>query len=75
MIPLWHSCAAISIQVTLSPSYAITVARTRTVDTISALRITGTRDPPTPAHAGSATQARTHGQAGTLTTRCNAADR
>ena len=74
MIPLWHSRAAVSIQVTLSSPYTITIARTRTVDTISALRITGTRDPPTPAHAGSATQARAHGQAGTLTTRRNAVD-
>ena len=74
MIPLWHSCAAISIQVTLSPSYAITVARTRTVDTTGTLRITGTRDPPTPAYARFATQTRTHGQAGALATRRDAAD-
>ena len=74
MIPLWHSRSAVSIQVTLSSPYTITIARTRTVDTISALRITGTRDPPTPAHARFATQTRTHGQAGTLAARRNAAD-
>ena len=74
MTPLGHSCAAVSIQVSLSPPYTITVARTRTVDTAGALRITGKRDPPTPAHAGSATHARAHGQAGALAAGCDAAD-
>ena|SRR6266702_2253815 len=72
-----HSCAIVStsIQVPLSPPYAVAVARTRTVNAVGTLRIAGARDPPTPAHAGSTTHARAYGKASTLAARRDAADR